>query len=49
MLRGVEPFQLYPGCMNELERQEVKEEEEEKEIRRSKRRRRRSRRRMTEW
>jgi hypothetical protein len=27
ILRGVEPFQLYPGCMNELERQEFKEEE----------------------
>jgi hypothetical protein len=25
--RKVEPFQLYPGCMNELERQEFEEEE----------------------
>jgi len=31
-LREVEPFHIYPGCVNELERQKFeKEEEEEKE------------------
>ena len=30
-LRKVEPYQLYPGCMNELERQEFGEEKEEEE------------------
>lgn len=28
--REIEPFQLYPGCMNELERQEIEEDEKEK-------------------
>jgi len=30
-LREVEPFQIYPGCVNELERQKFEEEEVEKE------------------
>jgi hypothetical protein len=28
-LMEVEPFQIYPGCANELERQKFEEEEEE--------------------